>query len=451
LHIIPRDTFFDKFAVPLFSAILLISNLFVVLSSELAHDEAYYWMFSKNLDWGYFDHPPMMAWLIRLTSWIPGELGVRAGYLVGLQLSGYLLSKMVPSENKWLVWLALNIFPLLSFSGIYAIPDGPLVFFSIVWLWSLKKSLENDSLKNASVVGIATALLFYSKYHGVLFIVGTLIALPKLLLRRNFWISLVVGLIVFAPHVYWQWIHEFATFKYHFIDRPKVEFSFKQPLEFLAIQLFLPGIFLAPILWHQFFKTKASGEFEKTLKVITFFSIVFFFMSTFNKKMEANWTVASGISFILYLTLQKNNFRNSKVSLSLGLLSLAIVLASKALFIFPNLIQVKRLSEFHGWKNWSLEIKEECGNLPIVANTYQIASKLSFYLDEDVPALNIQSRLNQFEFWDQEQDLMSEEVCWVAKQKIVSGLISNTPDGKKVVLVKEVKLNDIMMYKKRSL
>jgi hypothetical protein len=408
-------------------------------------------MFSKNLDWGYFDHPPMMAWLIRLTSWIPGELGVRAGYLVGLQLSGYLLSKMVPSENKWLVWLALNIFPLLSFSGIYAIPDGPLVFFSIVWLWSLKKSLENDSLKNASVVGIATALLFYSKYHGVLFIVGTLIALPKLLLRRNFWISLVVGLIVFAPHVYWQWIHEFATFKYHFIDRPKVEFSFKQPLEFLAIQLFLPGIFLAPILWHQFFKTKASGEFEKTLKVITFFSIVFFFMSTFNKKMEANWTVASGISFILYLTLQKNNFRNSKVSLSLGLLSLAIVLASKALFIFPNLIQVKRLSEFHGWKNWSLEIKEECGNLPIVANTYQIASKLSFYLDEDVPALNIQSRLNQFEFWDQEQDLMSEEVCWVAKQKIVSGLISNTPDGKKVVLVKEVKLNDIMMYKKRSL
>jgi 4-amino-4-deoxy-L-arabinose transferase-like glycosyltransferase len=451
LHIIPRDTFFDKFAAPLFSAILLISNLLVVLCTELAHDEAYYWLFSKNLDWGYFDHPPMMAWLIRLTSWIPEELGVRLSYLVGLQLSGCLMSRIVLKENKWLVWFGLNTFPLLAFSGVFAIPDGPLVFFSAIWLWSLKRSLENDTIQNAVIVGVVTALLFYSKYHGVLLVLGTLISLPKLLLRRNFWISLVVGLLAFLPHVYWQWVHEFATFKYHFVDRPKVALNIKQPLEFLAIQVFLPGLFLGPIFWYRFIKEKATDDFDRTLKIITIFSIIFFLMSTLNKKMEANWTVATGVSFLLFLCLKKNNFTRSRPIICLGTLSLIMTLFAKSLFIFPDLIKVKRLSEFHGWESWSKEIKAECENYPIVANTYQLASKLSFYLKQDITSLNVESRLNQFEFWDMENKLLGEEVCWVAKQRLVSGIIKNTPDGKNLVLVKEVKLSDIMIHKKRSL
>lgn len=393
----------------------------------------------------------MMAWMIHLTGWMTGEIGVRFSYLIGLQLSGCLLSRIVLKENKWLVWFGLNTFPLLAFSGVFAVPDGPLVFFSALWLWSLKRSLENDNVQNALIVGIVTALLFYSKYHGVLLVIGTLLSNPKLLLKRNFWISLVVGLIAFLPHVYWQWIHEFATFKYHFVDRPKVELNIKQPLEFLAIQVFLPGLFLGPIFWYQFIKQKATSDFDKALKVITIFSIIFFLISTFNKKMEANWTVATGVSFLLFLCLKKNNFKESKIVITLGAISFICILLVKVFFIFPELIKIKRLSEFHGWESWSKEIKTECDGRPIVANTYQVASKLSFYLKQDVPALNIKSRLNQFEFWDMENELIDQEVCWVAKQRFISGVIKMAPDGKNLVLVKEVKLSDIMIHKKRSL
>ena len=56
----------------------LVAGLLQSIFTELQDDEAYYWVFSRYLDWGYFDHPPMIALLIRLgTSLFGGELGVR--------------------------------------------------------------------------------------------------------------------------------------------------------------------------------------------------------------------------------------------------------------------------------------------------------------------------------------------------------------------------------------
>ena len=49
-----------------FLAIWLVINLIQSYFTELAHDEAYYWMYSKYLSWGYFDHPPMIALIIKI-------------------------------------------------------------------------------------------------------------------------------------------------------------------------------------------------------------------------------------------------------------------------------------------------------------------------------------------------------------------------------------------------
>ena len=52
-------------------------NLLQAALTGLANDEAYYWYFSQHLDWGYFDHPPMVAVLVWLSSWLPGALDIR--------------------------------------------------------------------------------------------------------------------------------------------------------------------------------------------------------------------------------------------------------------------------------------------------------------------------------------------------------------------------------------
>lgn len=446
---ISRVLIFDKLT-PWF---LLLGNLLVVLGTELAHDEAYYWLFSQNLDWGYFDHPPMAAWLIYLTEWLGGEFGVRLAYVLCMQATAYILSRMVPRENRSLVWLGINIFPLLAYAGVFAIPDGPLVFFSALWLWQLQRSLKDDNYKNSIILGFITALLFYSKYHGVLFIAGTLIALPHLFIRPTLWVAALVGLAFFAPHVWWQWTHDFATFRYHFLERPGVPFGLGQPLYYIFIQIFLPGLLLAPLIWKQFFLQRSCNHFERALKGVTWFVIIFFFISTFNKKLEANWTVAAGIPLLLFVSMGDFLKQNEKWITRLGLASLLLVFISRIIMIIPpHWHGVERGHELHGWKSWAKQVDQQTQGCNLAANSYQMASKLSFYLQKEVPSLNVKSRLNQFEFWDwQNQWNQADDICWVKQQRKPGINSINGPDRKNLVLVKGRSLSDIMSYKKREL
>lgn len=446
---IPRVGIFDKLAPWL----LLLGNLLVVFGTELAHDEAYYWVYSLKLDWGYFDHPPMTAWLIALTSWLGGEIGVRLAYVGLMQLSAWLLVSSLPEPERRTGWLGFHVFPLLAFAGVFAIPDGPLVFFSSLWLWHLRRALADDTPANAVISGVLTALLLYSKYHGVLFLVATILALPRLLKRPTFWISALVALVVFSPHVYWQWAHGFATFRYHFVDRPGVALGWRQPLEFVLIQLFLPGLFLAPLAWRHLLKTKASTEYLRVLKVITLFVVGFFFVSTFSKKLEANWTVAAGISLLVFLA--ETNFwaKHRAWVTRLGGASLVLVMLARLVLVAPaDWYGLRRLNELHGWEAWAKRVEAQATDCRLAANTYQIAAKLSFYLRREVPALNVRSRLNQFEFLDWEQAWGADaQVCWVTNGSHPGAPDVTGPDGKKLVLVKGKTLGAILSQKTREL
>ena len=396
----------------------------------------------------------MTAWLIALTSWIHGELGVRLVFVLLMQGAGFLLTRLVPAPNRWFVWASLGIFPLLAFAGVFAIPDAPLVIFSCAWLYVLKRSLERDNWADAVLMGVVTAMLLYSKYHGVLFIAGTLLALPRLLLRPTFWLSALVGLACYLPHVHWQWAHDFATFQYHFVDRPRVALGWKQPLEFTLLQLILPGLFLAPLMWKNFFLSDRRSEFARALFVLALFVPGFFFLSTFSKQMEANWTVAAGIPLLLLVSMGPLGWMQSRSARALLGLSVALVLVARLLLIMPpEWHQLDRSGEFHGWREYADKVAKEAGDCPLAANRYQIASKLSFYLQREIPALNVRTRLNQFEFWDWQKAYEGREVCWLTdKTKLFPGGVRLVaPDGKKLVLVKGVPLSDILSHKKQSL
>ena len=59
-------------------AVWFIINFLQAIFTEIFSDEAYYYMYGKNLAWGYFDHPPMIALMIRIsTLFFNGNLGVR--------------------------------------------------------------------------------------------------------------------------------------------------------------------------------------------------------------------------------------------------------------------------------------------------------------------------------------------------------------------------------------
>lgn len=425
--------------------LIFLFQVFIAAGFELAHDEAYYWLYSRNLDWGYFDHPPFVAIVIKFFSFLPhSELAVRIGFILLQFGSLYFLLKLAGLSA--IPALLFFSFPLASFTGLLALPDIPLLFMTALYCIQLKRYLEKDSLLNSFLLGLSIALLFYAKYHGVLLVFFTMLALPKLLLRKSFYLVAAVAFIAFFPHMWWQYQHDFSTLRYHFIERPSSSFSLKRSLEFIGLQVLLAGVFAGPVVWWTAIKRRSENDFTRVMKFISVGTVLFFLISSFSKRVEANWTIFLAIPLI-YLSSAAEMWKR-KIPRTLLISSFAIVLIARVLFVFPpETLNLKRLKEFHGWSKWSTDVKTRCGERPVIANSYQIASKLSYYLNTEIQALNYHSRKNQFDYWRFDKRLPTKEVCYVTDKKQFSGESFPTPEGKRMRLVKNLGLEELWQLK----
>lgn len=414
---------------------ILIVHLWLATSFELSHDEAYYWLYSQRLDWGFFDHPPMVGIIIKAFSFLPhSELAVRLGFIVLQLVSSLMLMSLVPKPRQWVALILFFAFPLSSFSGLFALPDLPLLFMTTLYCVLLKRYLEKSDRLSVFGLGTVIALLLYSKYHGILVVFFTLLALPKLLKTKDFYLITLIAVLMFLPHVMWQYDHDFSTLRYHFFERPKVEFSFKRLMEYSVTQIFLAGLFVGPLVWWTTLKNKAQNDFQRVLKFICLGTFIFFFISTFSKKFEANWTIFLTAPLII-LGVQTSAWDKKWIRILLVVSVLPVFLGRFLLAFDPAVVKISRLNEFHGWKNWAQSVEEKCPE-PILANTYQVASKLSFYLQKPIHALNLGSRKNQFDYWHPESGYyLSPMVCYVTDKKQFEGEILASPDGKKLKLV----------------
>ncbi len=427
---------------------VFILQLLVSAGFELAHDEAYYWIYSKNLDWGYFDHPPFVGMVIKFFSFLPhSEFAVRVGFII-LQFAS-LLFLLSLTGGQLVSFLLFFSFPLASIAGLLALPDIPLLFMTASYCYLLKKYLEKDSVPASLLLGLAIALLFYAKYHGVLLIFFTIVAIPKLLLRKSFYLVAAVALVCFFPHMWWQYEHDFSTLRYHFIERPSSSFSFKRSLEFIGLQVVLAGVLAGPVVWWIIAKLKTATPFDRAMKLISIGTVFFFLFSSFSKKVEANWTIFLAVPMIYLVSgsvlWQKKLVRN------ILYISFALVLIARILFVLPaEHIPIKRLKEFHGWKQWAQDIQYVCADEGILANSYQIASKLSYYLNKEVSALNYHSRKNQFDYWRFDKNLPTKGVCYVTDKAEFGGILFKTPEGKSIRIVKNQSRETLLKLKYES-
>src|SRR5688572_17802734 len=115
---------------------ILLSGWFILSMvsaafTQLYNDEAYYWAYSRFIQWGYFDHPPMIALMIRAGyELVPNELGVRLFSVILITLTIGILFRLSKVENqKLFALLIFSIFPFHLF-GFTSMPDSPLLFFT---------------------------------------------------------------------------------------------------------------------------------------------------------------------------------------------------------------------------------------------------------------------------------------------------------------------------------
>jgi len=299
-----KHVFNKKSVFIIFLVLWLSVNLLQAFFTGLAHDEAYYWMYSRHLAWGYFDHPPMVALLIKAGySIMPHELGVRLFFCLLSTLTLWLIYKMYPG-HEWMFAFTVPAVALFHthVAGFLAIPDIPLVFFTVLFLFLYKKYLDNDTTLLAIIIGFTAAGMLYSKYHGILVIAFILLSNINLVKRKSFWLAVIVVIIAMTPHLFWQIRNHFPTFRYHLVSRTS-GFDPINIIKYIYNQILIAGPLVAPILLFFAIKRKPGDLFEKALKYILIGFYAFFFISSFRGHIEAQWT-ASAFPAMLMLARQ---------------------------------------------------------------------------------------------------------------------------------------------------
>ena len=391
-----------------------IANLVQAGFTELANDEAYYHMFAERLAWGYFDHPPVTALLVwageRLFG---GELGVRFFFTVLQPLYLWILWRLIRPADAGRRDAALFVVVsaatlMLQLYGFIAVPDGPLMFTTALFLLTFKWFSENR--RRAWLwMGIAMALMAYSKYHGALVVLFALAANPRQLLRPALYSSGAVALLLLVPHLVWQYEHDWASFAYHLSGRNSV-FRPGYVVEFLANVLVVFNPFFVPLYVQAWRKVKPQTPVGRALKLLPVAFIVFFMLSSLRGYVQPQWVIVScfGLVCVLFAYARRHP-RTRRYVMRAGGVTVGLIVLVRLVMIF-NPLGI-RFEVFNNPESYAAIAAEADGRPVVFRYGYAVAAKYAFYTGGEAYCQpNIRYHTHQWQFRDDDSQFIGREV-----------------------------------------
>ena len=294
--------------------IFTLARVVILMSSQLSlhGDEAQYWSWSQDLDWGYYTKPPIIAWLIYGTTSVFGnaEWAVRLASPV-LHAGTSFLCAMIAGRlygNKAIIWTGVVFLtlPAVSFSSSIISTDVPLLFFWSLALYSMIAILESKHLAWAIILGSSLALGLLSKYAMGYFIICTLLSCILIekyrwfLLSPHILLALIVTLCIIAPNIFWNMNSGWATVV-HLGDNVNFKgelFNFKNAVSFLGEQIGVFGPILFCILLFCTAKliARKSCLHETWLLCYVLPILVIVTLQAFLSRANANWAATAYVA-----------------------------------------------------------------------------------------------------------------------------------------------------------
>lgn len=401
--------------VLLWLAVWWVCNLLQAGLTELANDEAYYHLFAERLAWGYFDHPPMTALLVWAGEHLfGGELGVRFFFTVLQPLYLWILWRIVrPADadrRDAALFVVLSASTLmLQLYGFIAVPDGPLMLTAALFLLTFKWFTESRRMAWLWM-GVAMALMAYSKYHGALVVLFALaVTPPRQLLRPSLYLSGAVALLLLVPHLVWQYDHDWASFAYHLSGRNSV-FKPNYVVEFLGNMLVVFNPFLVPLYVQAWRKVKPQSAVGRALKLLPVAFIGFFLLSSLRGYVQPQWVIVAcfGLIYVLFAYARRHP-RTRRYVMWAGGVTIALIGLVRLEMIF-NPLGI-RFEVFDNRTSYGA-IAEAAGGRPVIFRQgYAVAAKYAFYTGGEAYCQpNIRYRTHQWQFRDDDSRFTGREV-----------------------------------------
>ncbi|RJO70331.1 MAG: hypothetical protein C4523_05615, partial [Myxococcales bacterium] len=462
----------------------LIAALAAVMAATLARvylggriglgdAEAYYYAWSRHLDFSYYDHGPGIAYLIGLgTRWLGDTLlGVRVLSIAASAATAlmiYLFGALLFSSRRTglLATLLFVVSPVFFIGGAAAAPDA---VFGLLWLvaaWFLFQAVQRNRPEPLVPMGIVVGLGLLCKYFMILFWPAALLYLlfgrgRRMLFSLHWVVGIIASLLIFSPVLYWNFGHDWASFLYHLSERhTDAALSSDRLLKFLAGQaLYLsPPLALGLLLaiarslgnMLQSRGRDAHLPFWLSAPVLGFF----FLVGAWTPDSEPHWPLAGylllfpvlahwlaslddqlpgPLTKLVLLGPLAPLFRPSMKTLLLGWLIVPALLIDALLVLhlrtdlaysrLPDAAIQPRLdisNELRGWDQAGEETVKLAGELGpgtfAASYHYTMCGQLAFAVKERLPVACLSRRTDAFDFFG-EQDWRGKDAVFVTDNR----------------------------------
>jgi uncharacterized membrane protein len=410
----------DRTALLILLAATTLFRLFYVQWVDLAPDEAYYFTWSRNLQWGYYDHPPMVAFLIYLGTAVGGitEWGVRLPWvLIGafLTLVLHQMGKEIFQSERvgFLSALVMNLSLLGSVGSIIATPDGPQALCWALSVYFVYRAIQGQGFRDWALTGGFFGLGLLSKYTMILLVPCVFLYLLASkarrgwLLRKEPYGALLLGLLIFSPVILWNARNGWVSFLYqlsHGLDA-KSGAGLRTFGDFWAGQagLISPLLFIGA-LWAMGTGLLRGVRKKEDSFLFLFFTsapvLIFFALVSLRSKVEANWPALayfSALVALMAMTVEKwplwNQGKKTIAGLALGmaLLTTSVAHIQPVFPVIPIPPERDPTSELYGWRKLGERLKEIVSSFPpghrvfLLTPRHQLVGEGMFYSQAKYP------------------------------------------------------------------
>jgi 4-amino-4-deoxy-L-arabinose transferase-like glycosyltransferase len=433
--------------------VFTLVRLFVIGNLGLADDEAYYWDWSRHLSLSYFDHPPLIAYLLALFVWIGknSEFFVRLGGVVlffGSNILLFQISKRLFDEKTgFFSVLLFNLIPVFALGAIIISPDNPLGFFFLFSTFLFLRAIESNKKIHWYLWGLLLGLALLSKYNGFIWVFSFLLYLALSRDRRRFlknphlYLGLVISLIIFSPVLFWNYQNHWASFRFQFLSGHKGHFSFYNLFLFVISQ----AGYLSPLLYLflilALFFAGFRGTKNKEENFIFLFSlssptlILFHLLSPF-LSFKPHWTALGYLPGLIVLVQIAKEWWSKWGVKTLSILAMTFAFALTAFIqiqafypILPKTVIPPKMdltNELYGWKEVGEKVEEirkemidEKGrdSVFIFSYRYQLVSQLAFYVPGQSEVYCLNNWLDAYDFFQRTDELLGKDGIFVCDNR----------------------------------
>ena len=339
------ESFFIKSLIVVF-----FIRLFLSAWLPMTGDEAYFIVWGKNLDYGYYDHTPMVGWLLSLFLTVSDAawwLRLPAVILpIVLSYGIYSLLKKRQPQVAALVALCFLVAPV-NVVNVLITTDTPLIFFSFASAWFVYLALyenETDKKQNISFIlsGLFLGLAFFSKYFAVF--LGLAYGVYIVLFHRNRkgMIGLALILLMVLPFVFlnllWNYNNCWNNILFNLFNRTA---SANHPVASLAKYILMLVYLFSPLLIYYVFKNRIEfktvylDKFNRFYLWLAIFPLFLFLLLVIKKQVGLHWV----FSFYPFIFIAFSGLLKVKqwrwIFHFMWILSLIHVLALSSIMLLP--------------------------------------------------------------------------------------------------------------------